>query len=63
MFRRPAEVQGLAAADWLEGALDNGEFTLDEQLVQLLKGEEQPCRGAGRPGPWPSTTAIWSASP
>jgi hypothetical protein len=23
-----------AAADWLEGALDNGEFTLDEQLVQ-----------------------------
>jgi hypothetical protein len=28
-----------AAADWLEGALDNGEFTLDEQLVQLLKGE------------------------
>ncbi|MGW6793665.1 DUF6192 family protein [Streptomyces chartreusis] len=27
-----------AAADWLEGALDNGEFTLDEQLVQLLKG-------------------------
>ncbi|MER7110593.1 DUF6192 family protein [Streptomyces sp. NPDC000229] len=29
-----------AAADWLEGALDNGEFTLDEQLVQLLKGEE-----------------------
>ncbi|MEV5546463.1 DUF6192 family protein [Streptomyces sp. NPDC052309] len=29
-----------AAADWLEGALYNGEFTLDEQLVQLLKGEE-----------------------
>ncbi|MFK0113917.1 DUF6192 family protein [Streptomyces sp. NPDC091217] len=29
-----------AAADWLEGALDNGEFTLDEQLVRLLKGEE-----------------------
>ncbi|MER6961059.1 MULTISPECIES: DUF6192 family protein [unclassified Streptomyces] len=28
-----------AAADWLEGALDNGEFTLDEQLVQLLKAE------------------------
>ncbi|MFG2030506.1 DUF6192 family protein [Streptomyces sp. NPDC048825] len=28
-----------AAADWLEGALDNGEFTLDEQLTQLLKGE------------------------
>ncbi|MFJ6088209.1 DUF6192 family protein [Streptomyces sp. NPDC092369] len=28
-----------AAADWLEGALDNGEFTLDEQLAQLLKGE------------------------
>jgi hypothetical protein len=28
-----------AAADWLERALDNGEFTLDEQLVQLLKGE------------------------
>ncbi len=28
-----------AAADWLEGALDHGEFTLDEQLTQLLKGE------------------------
>ncbi|MEV0254732.1 DUF6192 family protein [Streptomyces sp. NPDC050732] len=28
-----------AAADWLEGALENGEFTLDEQLAQLLKGE------------------------
>ncbi|MET7938050.1 DUF6192 family protein [Streptomyces sp. NPDC005322] len=28
-----------AAADWLEGAIDNGEFTLDEQLAQLLKGE------------------------
>lgn len=28
-----------AAADWLETAVDNGEFTLDEQLVQLLKGE------------------------
>ncbi|WP_239476229.1 DUF6192 family protein [Streptomyces sp. CS090A] len=28
-----------AAADWLEGALDNGESTLDEQLVHLLKGE------------------------
>lgn len=27
------------AADWLEGALDSGEFTLDEQLTQLLKGE------------------------
>ncbi|MET9762410.1 DUF6192 family protein [Streptomyces sp. NPDC006372] len=52
-----------AAADWLEGALDNGEFTLDEQLVQLLKGEEWPCRGAGRLGRWPSTTATWSASP
>jgi hypothetical protein len=29
-----------AVADWLEGALDNGEFTLDEQLVQLLKAKE-----------------------
>lgn len=28
-----------AAADWLESAVDHGEFTLDEQLVQLLKGE------------------------
>ncbi|CAM5554300.1 RacO protein OS=Streptomyces fumanus OX=67302 GN=GCM10018772_61460 PE=4 SV=1 [Streptomyces fumanus] len=28
-----------AAADWLEAAVDNGEFTLDEQLAQLLKGE------------------------
>ncbi|WP_234386776.1 DUF6192 family protein, partial [Streptomyces scabiei] len=28
-----------AAADWLEGTLDHGEFTLDEQLTQLLKGE------------------------
>ncbi|MFD8381700.1 DUF6192 family protein [Streptomyces sp. NPDC059679] len=28
-----------AAADWLEGAMDHGEFTLDEQLAQLLKGE------------------------
>ncbi|WP_037568336.1 DUF6192 family protein [Phaeacidiphilus oryzae] len=29
-----------AAADWLEGALDSGEFTLDEQLAHLLRGEE-----------------------
>ncbi|MFV2117108.1 DUF6192 family protein [Streptomyces sp. Act-28] len=29
-----------AAADWLGGTLDNGESTLDEQLVRLLKGEE-----------------------
>ncbi|MFE2530155.1 DUF6192 family protein [Streptomyces sp. NPDC059382] len=28
-----------AAADWLEAALDSGQFTLDEQLAQLLKGE------------------------
>ncbi|HEY9327039.1 MAG TPA: DUF6192 family protein [Streptomyces sp.] len=28
-----------AAADWLEAAIDNGEFTLDEQLAKLLKGE------------------------
>lgn len=28
-----------AAADWLEAATDNGEFTLDEQLAKLLKGE------------------------
>ncbi|MER5796263.1 DUF6192 family protein [Streptomyces sp. NPDC001980] len=28
-----------ATADWLEGAVDNGEFTLDEQLAQLLRGE------------------------
>ncbi|WP_267881469.1 DUF6192 family protein [Streptomyces sp. NRRL S-1448] len=28
-----------AAADRLEGALDNGEFTLDEQLARLLKGQ------------------------
>ncbi|MER5347611.1 DUF6192 family protein [Streptomyces mirabilis] len=28
-----------AAAGWLEGAFGKGEFTLDEQLVQLLKGE------------------------
>ncbi|KJY41437.1 hypothetical protein VR41_12600 [Streptomyces sp. NRRL B-1568] len=27
------------AADWLEAAMDRGSFTLDEQLVQLLKGE------------------------
>ncbi|MDT0479263.1 MULTISPECIES: DUF6192 family protein [Streptomyces] len=26
-----------AAAHWLEGALDNGEFTQDEPLFQLLK--------------------------
>jgi hypothetical protein len=26
-----------AAADWLEGAVDHGEFTLDEQLAQLLR--------------------------
>ncbi|MFK4070427.1 DUF6192 family protein [Streptomyces sp. NPDC029674] len=35
--RRMARVR--AAADWLEGALEHGEFTLDEQLTQLLKGE------------------------
>ncbi|MFF7550836.1 DUF6192 family protein [Streptomyces canus] len=28
-----------AAADWLAGALDNGEFALAEQLVQLHTGE------------------------
>ncbi|WP_307865994.1 DUF6192 family protein [Streptomyces smyrnaeus] len=28
-----------AAADWLEDAIDAGEFTLDEQLARLLKGE------------------------
>jgi hypothetical protein len=28
-----------AAADWLEAAVEAGEFTLDEQLAQLLKGE------------------------
>ncbi|WP_241265670.1 DUF6192 family protein [Streptomyces boncukensis] len=28
-----------AAADWLEAANDSGEFTLGEQLLQLLKGE------------------------
>lgn len=28
-----------AAADWLEAALNSGQFTLDEQLAQLLKGE------------------------
>ncbi|MEV7535388.1 DUF6192 family protein [Streptomyces hydrogenans] len=28
-----------AAAEWLEAAIDNGEFTLDEQLAKLLKGE------------------------
>jgi hypothetical protein len=28
-----------AGADWLEGAIDSGEFTLDEQLAQLLRSE------------------------
>ncbi|MDF9816691.1 DUF6192 family protein [Streptomyces sp. SPB162] len=28
-----------AAADWLEAAIEAGEFTLDEQLAHLLKGE------------------------
>lgn len=32
-----ARVRG--AADWLEPALDTGQFTLDEQLAQLLKGD------------------------
>ncbi|MBT2368850.1 hypothetical protein J7E88_26880 [Streptomyces sp. ISL-10] len=27
------------SADWLEAAIDTGEFTLDEQLAHLLKGE------------------------
>ncbi|MGK5627990.1 DUF6192 family protein [Streptomyces sp. URMC 123] len=27
------------ATDWLEAAMDRGTFTLDEQLVQPLKGE------------------------
>ena len=27
------------ACDWLEAALESGEFTLDEQLARLLKGE------------------------
>ncbi|MFF4309677.1 DUF6192 family protein [Streptomyces sp. NPDC001507] len=33
------QIGRVRATDWLEGALDNGEFTLDEQLTQLLKGE------------------------
>ncbi|WP_434099014.1 hypothetical protein [Streptomyces xantholiticus] len=40
--RDPAEVSERAAVaveEGLEGAIDNGEFTLDEQLAQLLKGE------------------------
>ncbi|MFC9245686.1 DUF6192 family protein [Streptomyces sp. NPDC057136] len=28
-----------AAADWLEAAVDNGEFTLDEPLAHFLKDE------------------------
>ncbi|MEU3989714.1 DUF6192 family protein [Streptomyces platensis] len=32
-----AKVRG--AADWLEAAIDNGEFAFDEQLAQLLKVE------------------------
>ncbi|MFI7367120.1 DUF6192 family protein [Streptomyces sp. NPDC050149] len=28
-----------AAADWLEAAIETGQFTLDEQLAQFLKGE------------------------
>ncbi|WP_405194337.1 DUF6192 family protein [Streptomyces anulatus] len=32
-----AKVRG--AADWLEAAIDTGQFTLDEQLAQLLKGD------------------------
>ncbi|MCX4482394.1 DUF6192 family protein [Streptomyces anulatus] len=28
-----------AAADWLEAALESGEFTFDDQLARLLKGE------------------------
>ena len=35
----PAIARGRAAADWLEAAVDNGEFTLDEPLAQLLKEE------------------------
>ncbi|MFJ2774687.1 DUF6192 family protein [Streptomyces sp. NPDC087300] len=36
-----------AAADWLEGALDNGEFAQDEQLARLVKGEQAVA--CGRP--------------
>ncbi|MFD5320322.1 DUF6192 family protein [Streptomyces sp. NPDC127098] len=36
---RRGVAKGRAAADWLEGAIDAGEFTLDEQLARLLKGE------------------------
>ncbi|MFJ7416430.1 DUF6192 family protein [Streptomyces sp. NPDC098077] len=35
--RAIAKVRG--AADWLEAAIDTGQFTLDEQLAQLLKGD------------------------
>ncbi|MFF8732190.1 DUF6192 family protein [Streptomyces sp. NPDC015171] len=34
-----------AGADWLEGAIDSGEFTLDVQLAQLLRHEGESGRG------------------
>jgi hypothetical protein len=37
-----------AAADWLEAAVDHGEFTLDKQLAQLLKRRVAMPR-SGRP--------------
>jgi hypothetical protein len=51
-----------AAADWLEGALDNGESPWTSSWSSCSKAS-RPCRDAGRPGLWPSTTATSSASP
>ncbi|MET7304880.1 DUF6192 family protein [Embleya sp. NPDC005575] len=37
--RPPLDIEAGAATNWLEAAIDSGEFTLDEQLMRLLKGE------------------------
>lgn len=36
---RPGIIKVRAGADWLEDAIDSGEFTVDEQLAQLLRRE------------------------
>ncbi|MDQ0833673.1 hypothetical protein QF032_005517 [Streptomyces achromogenes] len=51
-----------AAADWLEEPSTTAGSPWTSSWSSCSKAS-RPCRDAGRPGPWPSTTAASSASP